>query len=52
MAGDCVDAGLQMVQLREKDLARPELVDLGRRLREITRGRGRLFINGELDVAR
>ena len=52
MVGDCVDAGLQMVQLREKDLARPELVDLGRRLREITRGRGRLFINGDLDVAR
>lgn len=52
MVGDCVDAGLQMIQVREKDLPRPGLLDLSRRLREITRGRGRLFINGDLDVAR
>jgi len=52
VVGECVDAGLQMIQIREKDLSRPELLDLGRRLREITRGRGRLFINGDLDIAR
>jgi len=52
VVGECVDAGLQMIQIREKDLLRPELLDLGRRLREITRGRGRLFINGDLDIAR
>ena len=52
MVGDCIDAGLEMIQLREKDLPRPELLDLARRLREISRGRARLFINGDLDVAR
>jgi thiamine-phosphate pyrophosphorylase len=52
VVGDCVDAGLQMIQLREKDLPRPELLDLGRRLQEVSRGRAQLFINGDLDVAR
>ena len=52
VVGDCLGAGLQMIQVREKDLPRPELLELGRRLREITRGRARLFINADLDVAR
>lgn len=52
---DAVDAaisgGVNAVQLREKDLAQEELIALAKRLREVTRNRALLFINGALKVA-
>ncbi len=46
-----VEAGVNVVQLREKDLLRANLLLLARRLREVTRGRAMLLVNGPLDVA-
>ncbi|MDA0769493.1 MAG: thiamine phosphate synthase [Chloroflexi bacterium] len=46
-----VSAGVNMVQLREKDLPASALYELGSRLREITRNRALLFINDRVDVA-
>jgi thiamine-phosphate pyrophosphorylase len=49
---ECLDAGLKAVQLREKDLAVRELLDLAGRLRESTRRHGaRLLVNDRADVA-
>jgi len=51
---DVVDAaikgGVNLVQLREKDLPTGELLELAIRLREVTRGRAILVINDRLDV--
>jgi thiamine-phosphate pyrophosphorylase len=48
----CLGAGLKAVQLREKDLAAPDLLSLARRLRDSTRRHGaKLFINDRADVA-
>ena len=49
---ECLDAGLRAVQLREKDLAVRDLLELAVSLREGTRRRGaRLLINDRADVA-
>ncbi|MPZ16164.1 MAG: thiamine phosphate synthase [Chloroflexi bacterium] len=53
--GEVVDAavagGVNMVQLREKDVPTRLLVDLAARLRDVTRGRALLLVNGRADVA-
>jgi len=46
-----VAGGVNVVQLREKDLAAAQLVPLADRLRAITRGKALLIVNGRLDVA-
>ena len=46
-----VEGGANMVQLREKDLTAERLFTLARVMRELTRGKALLFINGRLDVA-
>jgi thiamine-phosphate pyrophosphorylase len=49
----CLDAGLRMLQVREKDLGRPELISLGRALRDLTRRAGaQFYVNGDVAVAR
>jgi len=49
---ECLGAGLRAVQLREKDLAVRDLLDLAGSLREATRRHGaRLVINDRADVA-
>ena len=52
VVGECLGAGLRAVQLREKDLAVRDLLDLAESLREATRRHGaRLVINDRADVA-
>lgn len=46
-----VKGGVNLIQLREKDLPAGELLALAIRLREVTRGRALLVINDRLDVA-
>jgi thiamine-phosphate pyrophosphorylase len=46
-----VAGGVNVVQLREKDLTAAQLVPLADRLRAITRGKALLIVNGRLDVA-
>jgi thiamine-phosphate pyrophosphorylase len=46
-----VAGGVNVVQLREKDLAAAQLVPLADRLRAITQGKALLIVNGHLDVA-
>ena len=46
-----VSGGVDMVQVREKDLPAGELLKLARRLRAITSGKAMLVINDRLDVA-
>lgn len=47
-----LDAGVGMIQLREKDLPAAELLSLAEELRLLTRGyRARLLINDRVDVA-
>ena len=46
-----VSGGVDMVQVREKDLPAGELLKLARRLRAITKGKAMLVINDRLDVA-
>ena len=46
-----LDGGVNMVQLREKDLPAGELLDLACQLRELTRNRALLFVNDRIDVA-
>ena len=45
------DGGLDVVQLREKDLPGGELLSLAQELREATRGRALLIVNERVDVA-
>ena len=45
------DAGVGMVQLREKDMPAGELLDLARRLRAVTEGKSLLIVNDRVDVA-
>jgi thiamine-phosphate pyrophosphorylase len=49
--GNAVSGGVNMVQLREKDLDSVALLDLARKLRIVTRGRALLIINGNPQVA-
>lgn len=52
IVAECVAAGLPAVQLREKDLATLEVLDLARKLRDVTRPRGaRLIVNERVDIA-
>lgn len=46
-----VKGGVNVVQLREKDLPAPTLIPLARRLREVTVGRALLLVNGTVEVA-
>ena len=46
-----VAGGVNVVQLREKDLAAAQLVPLADRLRAITQGKALLIVNGHLDAA-
>jgi thiamine-phosphate pyrophosphorylase len=46
-----VASGVNVVQLREKDLAAAELVPLADRLRAITQDKALLIVNSRLDVA-
>jgi thiamine-phosphate pyrophosphorylase len=46
-----LDGGVNLVQLREKDLSARELWALAVRLRELTEGRALLLVNDRLDVA-
>jgi thiamine biosynthesis protein ThiS len=48
---DAVAGSVDAVQVREKDLADADLLALARDLREVTRGRALLFVNGHADVA-
>jgi thiamine-phosphate pyrophosphorylase len=46
-----LDGGVDMVQLREKDLPAGELLRLARRVRGVTAGRALLLVNDRADVA-
>lgn len=46
-----VAGGVNLVQLREKDLPAAALLELARRLRLVTRGKALLFVNDRVDVA-
>jgi thiamine-phosphate pyrophosphorylase len=46
-----VAGGVDLVQLREKDLPARELLDLAQQLREITRGKALFVVNDRVDVA-
>jgi thiamine-phosphate pyrophosphorylase len=48
---EAIKGGVNLIQLREKDLPTGELFELATRLREVTRGRALLVINDRLDVA-
>jgi len=48
---DALSAGVDAVQLRERDLPAAELLPLARRLRAVTEGRALLLVNGPLEVA-
>ncbi len=43
---------VDVVQLREKDMARADLIALGARLRDVTRGSCLLLVNSDYEVAR
>ena len=46
-----VEGGVNLVQLREKDLAGGQLLRLAERLRRVTQGSALLFVNEKVDVA-
>lgn len=52
LVGEALQAGLRSVQLREKELPTPALLELARELRGLTRKYGaRLLVNDRLDIA-
>lgn len=51
VVADAVTGGVDIVQLREKDLATGELITLGTRVRDAIAGRALLFVNGDTDAA-
>ena len=52
LSGAVLRGGADMLQLRHKTMPRGELLELARRLRELTAAAGRLFIvNDHLDIA-
>jgi len=48
---EAIKGGVNLIQLRERDLPTGELLALAMRLREVTRGHALLVINDRLDVA-
>lgn len=46
-----LSGGVDLLHLREKDLADSDLLPLARRLRQVTAGRALFLVNGSLDVA-
>ena len=48
---DAVDGGVNMIQLREKDLPKEELLILARQVREVIQDRALLLVNQKVDVA-
>jgi thiamine-phosphate pyrophosphorylase len=51
--GRAIASGVDMIQVREKDLAAVELFDLVCRVREAAAGTGtKVLVNGRLDIAR
>jgi thiamine-phosphate pyrophosphorylase len=50
VVGEAVKGGVNLIQLREKDLPTGDLLALAMRLREVTRGHALLVINDRLDV--
>lgn len=51
VVGEAVAGGVNVVQLRERDLPHDDLVALGRRVREAIAGRALLFVNGDAAAA-
>jgi thiamine-phosphate pyrophosphorylase len=51
MVEQAIKGGVNLIQLRERDLPTGDLLALAMRLREVTRGRAILVINDRLDVA-
>jgi thiamine-phosphate pyrophosphorylase len=51
VASQAVDGGVNVVQLREKDLAGGELYDLAVTVHAVVRGRALLLVNDRVDVA-
>lgn len=48
---EAVEGGVNVVQLREKDLSPAQLLALARKLRKVTAGRALLVVNGPVEVA-
>ncbi len=48
---EAVAGGVNVIQLRERELPRDELVAIGRRVREAIAGRALLFVNGDVAAA-
>ncbi len=48
---EAIQGGVNMVQLRERDLPGGRMLELARRLRRITDGRALIFVNERIDVA-
>jgi thiamine-phosphate diphosphorylase len=46
-----VDGGVNVVQLRDKEAAEPDLIAIAREIRKATAGRGLLLVNGSAEVA-
>lgn len=51
VVGAAVSAGVDIVQLREKDMPAGQLLELALRIRDITASRAELFVNDRIDVA-
>ena len=51
MVAAAVDGGVDMVQVREKDMPASQLLDLCTTIRHVTEGRALLFVNDRMDVA-
>ena len=51
VVSSALDGGVNMVQLREKDLPASELLTLAREIRQLTAERALFLVNGRVDVA-
>ncbi len=51
VVGAAVSGGVDIVQLREKDMPAGQLLELALRIRDITASRAGLFVNDRIDVA-
>lgn len=52
VVAEAVAGGVNVVQLRERDLPHDELVALGRRVRDAIAGRALFFVNGDVAAAK